>query len=162
MRTRSARLLQPVEGLSLWDPHGVTRLPRPVASVLLTVGVSYSITLIVAPSHIGLMRGVVLLDFGSSQVLGARSGGIGAGAGRGSYPPRPAWGASWSLGLAVAQRGRGDAGALQVVRDGRCACARAVWPMRARVHAAWTRHGTAHMASQAHARTTCPRLRAGT
>ena len=64
----SARLLQPVEGLSLWDPHGVTRLPSPAASVLLNKGVSYTVTLIVAPAFIGVMRGVVLLDFGSCQV----------------------------------------------------------------------------------------------
>ncbi|KAG2433768.1 hypothetical protein HXX76_008129 [Chlamydomonas incerta] len=62
------RLLQPVDGLQLHDAHGVSGAgagPAPAAGVSLPHGASYSVTVRLAPRFRGVMRGVVVFEFGS-------------------------------------------------------------------------------------------------
>ncbi len=67
---RHVGLLQPMEGVTLHDSARVTAAGGGVrgAEVVLEGGESHSVTVLLAPTFMGLIRGVVLFDFGAFQV----------------------------------------------------------------------------------------------
>ncbi|KAG2483250.1 hypothetical protein HYH03_017848 [Edaphochlamys debaryana] len=67
------RFLQPVDGASLHDIYGVTSSSSR-RSVQIPYGTSYTIELRLAPRFLGIMRGVIMFDFGPFQAVRALSG----------------------------------------------------------------------------------------
>ncbi len=69
---RHVGLLQPMEGVTLHDSEGVAAASAGVGGrgteVVLERGEAHSVTVLLAPTFMGLIRGVVLFDFGAFQV----------------------------------------------------------------------------------------------
>ncbi|PNH11314.1 putative helicase [Tetrabaena socialis] len=68
---RGVRLLQPVDGVSLHDAYGVTASAVGPAAVELGHGASYGIDVVLSPRFLGVMRGLIMFDFGAFQVVRA-------------------------------------------------------------------------------------------
>lgn len=69
---RRVGLLQPLEGVTVHDSAGVAAASAGIggggAEVVLERGEAHSVTVLLAPTFMGLIRGVVLFDFGAFQV----------------------------------------------------------------------------------------------